>query len=148
MIASFLYKTAQVVYDMATIHGTAGGRSLLRPPVRTFEVVMRRNTFLRYLSYSSPRILNPLLRAATTNRAVAIDCGMLAAMEAKEGPPKGYMADEAVQKKQTRRLAECSFKTKLETGNFTPGCLSEKVNHQATHNGDTWGDGEPISCLP
>lgn len=112
-------------------------RSLLRPPVRTFEVVMRRNTFLRYLSYSSPRILNPFLRAATTNRAVAIDCGMLAAMEAKEGPPKGYMADEAVQKKQTRRLAECSFKTKLETGKFTSGCLSEKVNHQATHNGDT-----------
>lgn len=52
---------------------------------------------------------------------------MLAAMEAKEGPPKGYMAEEAVQKKQARRLAECSFKTKLDTGKFSPGCLSEKV---------------------
>lgn len=62
------------------------------------------------------------------SRATAIDCGMLAALEAKEGPPKSYMAEEAVQKRQARRLAECSFKTKLETSKFTPGCLSEKVD--------------------
>lgn len=54
---------------------------------------------------------------------------MLAALEAKEGPPKGYMVEEAVQKKQANRLAECSFKTKLETGKFKPGCLSEKVRN-------------------
>lgn len=42
------------------------------------------------------------------------------------------MAEEAVQKKHARRLAECSFKTKLETGKFAPGCLSEKVKRPKT----------------
>lgn len=89
------------------------------------------------------------LHAATASRAAAIDCGMLAAMEAKEGPPKGYMAEEAVQKKQARRLAECSFKTKLETGKFAPGCLSEKVKHQTKyHNVDTREAANPFTaCL-
>ncbi|CAM9681411.1 unnamed protein product, partial [Hapterophycus canaliculatus] len=60
------------------------------------------------------------------SRATAIDCSMLGDMEVKEGPPKGYMAKETVQKMRERRIAECSFKTKLETGKFKPGCLSEK----------------------
>eukprot|EP00903_Cladosiphon_okamuranus_P012305 g11537.t1 len=77
--------------------------------------------------------LAPIIKSGgvVPERVTAIDCGMLAATEAKEGPPKGYMADEAVQKKEARRLAECSFKTKLETGKFTPGCLSEKVKMSA-----------------
>lgn len=88
-----------------------------------------------YLPNCFPLVFhNPLLsHASTANRATAIDCGMLAATEAKEGPPKDYMAEEAVQKKQARRLAECSFMTKLETGKFTPGCLSEKVMKHQTH---------------
>lgn len=82
------------------------------------------------------------------SRATAIDCGMLAALEAREGPPKGYMADEAVQKKQAGRLAECSFKTKLETGKFRPGCLSEKVKHQTAGvpgGGRRWGQRSSLS---
>eukprot|EP00752_Nemacystus_decipiens_P001493 g1467.t1 len=77
--------------------------------------------------------LAPIIKSGgvVPERATAIDCGMLTAMEAKDGPPKGYMANEAVQKKQAGRLAECSFKTKLETGKFTPGCLSEKVKMSA-----------------
>lgn len=70
------------------------------------------------------------LMLASPGRATAIDCGMLTALEAKEGPPKAYMAEEAVQKKKARRLAECSFKTKLETGKFAPGCLSDKVKRK------------------
>lgn len=88
---------------------------LFRPPLPTFSPLSSRT---------------PFLHAATVSRATAVDCGMLAALEAKEGPPKDYMAEEAVQKKQTRRLAECSFKTKLETGKFRAGCLSEKVKHE------------------
>lgn len=52
---------------------------------------------------------------------------MLTELEASQGPPKDYMAQEAVEAKHARRLAESSFKTKLETGKFKPGCLSQKV---------------------
>ncbi|CAB1114142.1 unnamed protein product [Ectocarpus sp. CCAP 1310/34] len=73
--------------------------------------------------------LAPIIKAGgvVPERARAIDCGLLAAMEAKEGPPKGYMAEETVQKMQTRRLTECSFKTQLGTGKFKEGCLSEQA---------------------
>lgn len=76
----------------------------------------------------------PASCATPTSRAKAIDCGLLAAMEAKEGPPKGYMAEETVQKMQTRRLTECSFKTQLGTGKFKEGCLSEQVNQKDDWN--------------
>lgn len=39
------------------------------------------------------------------------------------------MADEAIAAKRARRLAESSVKTRLETGKFDPGFLSEKVGH-------------------
>lgn len=73
---------------------------------------------------------------------------MLTALESKDGPPKGYMAEEAVQKKQARRLAESSFKTKLETGKFSPGGLSEKVKRQnykhRTYGADHGGISAPF----
>ncbi|CAM9492519.1 unnamed protein product [Scytosiphon promiscuus] len=68
------------------------------------------------------------------SRATAIDCSMLGDMEVKEGPPKGYMAKETVQKMRERRIAECSFKTKLETGKFKPASLSEKVKMSAAES--------------
>lgn len=37
------------------------------------------------------------------------------------------MADQAVEAKRLRRLAECSYKAKLDTGKFKPGSLSERV---------------------
>lgn len=64
---------------------------------------------------------------ARARRVTAIDCGMVTGLEVKEGRPKAYMAQEAVQSKQAKRLEASSFKTKLDTGKFKPGCLSEKV---------------------
>lgn len=61
-------------------------------------------------------------------RVTAIDCGKLTGLEATEGPPKEYMVPKAVLSKQTKRLAESSFKTTLDTGKFKPGCLSEKAS--------------------
>lgn len=81
------------------------------------------------LALLHPTPVTPFVRRTPASRATAVDCGMLASLEAKEGPPKGYMVEEAVQKKQAIRLAECSFKTQLETGKFKPGCLSEKVKN-------------------
>lgn len=93
-------------------------------------------TQTKYCTFSMPLLPSsalppqtPFARRTPASRATAIDCGMLAALDAKEGPPKRYMVEEAVQKKQAHRLAECSFKTRLETGKFKPGCLSEKVKH-------------------
>lgn len=64
----------------------------------------------------------------TIGRATAIDCGMLAEEEAKDGPPKGYMADQAIEAKRLRRLAQCSQKARVDTGTFKPGSLSERVS--------------------
>lgn len=55
---------------------------------------------------------------------------MLAGLEFKDGPPKGYMVKEAVENKKTLRLAESSFKTMLNTGKFKAGCLSERVREK------------------
>lgn len=77
---------------------------------------------------------------SVSNRATAIDCGVLAGLEFKDGPPKGYMVKEAVENKKTLRLAESSFKTRLETGKFKAGCLSERVREKEK-------SGFELSCL-
>eukprot|EP00904_Undaria_pinnatifida_P011866 jgi/Undpi1/780/HiC_scaffold_10.g04244.m1 len=89
------------------------------------DVMMEADTTLTTLA--------PIIKSggAVPPRMTAVDCGLLAALESKEGPPKGYMVEAAVAKKKADRLAESSFKTTLETGKFKPGCLSEKAKMTA-----------------
>eukprot|EP00904_Undaria_pinnatifida_P011854 jgi/Undpi1/779/HiC_scaffold_10.g04243.m1 len=89
------------------------------------DVMMEADTTLTTLA--------PIIKSggAVSPRMTAVDCGLLAALESKEGPPKGYMVEAAVAKKKADRLAESSFKTTLETGKFKPGCLSEKAKMTA-----------------
>lgn len=56
---------------------------------------------------------------------------MLAAEEAKDGPPKGYMAEQAVEARRVRRLSQCSHRARIDTGTFKDGSLSERVRNSA-----------------
>ncbi|CAM9561148.1 unnamed protein product [Choristocarpus tenellus] len=75
------------------------------------------------------RDLAPVIKSGghVPDRAMAINCGELAALEEATGPPKAHLTMEAVETVRTKLVTQCSVKTSLSTGKFNPDLFTSTV---------------------